>query len=310
MAGAMTVGQLLALAALLAGIIAPTLRLVEAWDQLQDLRNAFERLNDVFDARPEQDLAKALVNPGRVAGHIRFESVTFRYSPSQEKAALAGFSIDIQPGQTVAVVGRSGSGKSTLAKLILGLYRPTEGRVLIDGHDLRVVSQSALRRRIGVVPQEVFLFSGSIRENIAGGNPDIPFADVLRAAKAAGAHEFICATGMAFDTQVGERGMSLSGGQRQRIALARALLHDPSILLLDEATSALDTESERTIQKNLESSTEGRTTIVIAHRLSTVRHADRILVLDGGTLVEQGTHDTLMALGGLYANLAGQQLNQ
>ncbi|HET6249849.1 MAG TPA: peptidase domain-containing ABC transporter [Tepidisphaeraceae bacterium] len=310
MAGALTVGQLLAFATLLAGIIGPTLRLIDAWDQLQDLRNGLERLNDIFDARPEQDISKALIRPTQLAGDIHFEAVTFRYSPSQEKPALAGFSVNIAAGQTIAVVGRSGSGKSTLAKLILGFYAPSQGRVSIDGHDLRTMSLNVLRRCIGVVQQEVFLFSGTVRENIATGDADIPFEQVIQAAKSAGAHEFISALGLGYDTKVGERGMSLSGGQRQRIALARALLHDPAVLVLDEATSALDTESERAIQRNLEAVTKKRTTIVIAHRLSTVRNADRILVLDNGTLVEQGTHEELVARGGLYQTLTGQQLNQ
>jgi ATP-binding cassette, subfamily B, bacterial HlyB/CyaB len=195
------------------------------------------------------------------------------------------------------VVGRSGSGKSTLGKLILGLYPPTEGRVFFDGHDLRNLSPRDLRRRIGVVPQDVFLFSGTIRENIALGEPDTPFERVVAAARLAGAHDFISEMALGYDTKVGERGMSISGGQRQRIALARALLRDPDILILDEATSALDVESERAIQANLETACRGRTTIIIAHRLSTVRDADRIMVLEGGTIVEIGTHTALLEKG-------------
>jgi ATP-binding cassette subfamily B protein len=206
-------------------------------------------------------------------------------------------------------VGRSGSGKSTLAKLILGLYVANEGRVFIDGHDVRSLSRRVLRRRMGVVPQEVFLFSGTIRENIALGAPDCPFDRLVAVARLAGAHEFIGEMGLGYDTRVGERGMSLSGGQRQRIALARALLHDPDVLVLDEATSALDNESERAIQRNMAEASRGRTTIVIAHRLSTVQSADRILVLDRGALVESGSHAELLERGGLYAHLVGQQLS-
>ena len=210
----------------------------------------------------------------------------------------------------MAVVGRSGSGKSTLAKLILGLYLPTKGKVLIDGHDVRALNRKALRRRIGVVPQEVFLFSGTVRENIALGDPDVPFDRIVDAAKKGGAHEFISALALGYDTKVGERGTSLSGGQRQRIALARALLRNPDILILDEATSALDNESERAIQASLKDAVRGRTTIIVAHRLSTVRNADRILVLDAGSIVEQGRHEELVGKRGLYASLVGQQVEE
>ncbi|MDO8793490.1 MAG: peptidase domain-containing ABC transporter, partial [Vicinamibacterales bacterium] len=308
--GSLSIGQLLAFTTLAASIMAPVLRLVDAWDALQDARIAVERLNDVFDARPEESDTRDLLNPSRLEGGIRFENVSFKYVRNQDKPTLAGISIDIKPGERIALVGRSGSGKSTLAKLILGLYPPTSGRVLIDGHDLRVLSKRTLRRRIGIVPQEVFLFSGTIRENIALGDADARFEDVVRAAKMGGAHPFISDMAMGYDTKVGERGMSLSGGQRQRIALARALLHDPDVLLLDEATSALDTESERAIQQSLEEATRHRTTLIIAHRLSTVQHADRILVLDAGAIVEEGSHAQLIGRGALYAHLVGQQVNQ
>jgi ATP-binding cassette, subfamily B, bacterial HlyB/CyaB len=310
MANSMTVGQLLAFTSMAASVIGPILRLVEAWDDLQDVRNALERLNDVFDAKPEEEPGRALLTLDRLQGRIQFEKVTFKYSGGQDKPTLAGINLEIRAGETVAVVGRSGSGKSTLAKLILGLYPPTKGKLLIDGHDLRALNRRALRRRIGVVPQEVFLFSGTVRENIALGDPDIPFDRIVAAAKMAGAHEFISAMGMGYDTKVGERGMSMSGGQRQRVALARALLRNPDVLVLDEATSALDNESERSIQHNLQEASKGRTTIVIAHRLSTVQNADRILVLDGGSIVEQGKHDELVEKGGLYATLVGGQVEE
>ncbi|HZE98504.1 MAG TPA: peptidase domain-containing ABC transporter, partial [Planctomycetota bacterium] len=309
MAGAMTVGQLLAFTTLAASVIAPILRLVDAWDELQDVGNALDRLNDVFDAKPEEDGRTLLTLPS-LQGRITFDHVMFKYSSGQDKPTLAGVTIELNPGETVAVVGRSGSGKSTLAKLILGLYPPTKGRLLIDGHDLRTLNRRALRRRIGVVPQEVFLFSGTIRENIALGDPDVGFDRIVEAARLAGAHDFITGMAMGYDTKVGERGMSMSGGQRQRIALARALLRKPDILVLDEATSALDNESERAIQQNLQEAARGRTTIVIAHRLSTVRNADRILVLDAGSVVEQGRHDELVGKAGLYASLVGQQVQE
>jgi len=308
--GVMTIGELLAFVTLTAQIIQPTIRLVEAWEQLQDVRNAVERLNDVLDARPERPAGRTFISPRKLTGAITLESVTFRYSMGQEKPSLANFTLQVQPGEHLAVVGRSGSGKSTLGKLMLGLYTPTEGRILIDGHDVRLLSPQALRRRIGVVPQDVFLFSGSARENISAGDPDTPLERIVRAAQLAGAHDFIAANPLGYDMKVGERGMSLSGGQRQRIALARALLHDPDVLVLDEATSSLDAESERTIQRSLEAAAQSRTTIVIAHRLSTVRNADRIIVLDGGCLVEQGTHEELIGRGGLYASLVGQQVQE
>jgi len=308
--GQLSIGQLLAFTTLAASIMAPVLRLVDAWDALQDARIAVERLNDVFDARSEEADSRELLNPSKLEGRIRFENVSFKYVRNQDKPTLAGISIDINPGERIALVGRSGSGKSTIAKLILGLYPPTSGRVLVDGHDLRVLSKRTLRRRIGIVPQDVFLFSGTIRENIALGDADARFEDVVRAAKMGGAHTFISDMAMGYDTKVGERGMSLSGGQRQRIALARALLHDPDVLLLDEATSALDTESERAIQQSLEEATRHRTTLIIAHRLSTVQHADRILVIDAGAIVEEGTHAQLLTRGALYAHLVGQQVTE
>ena len=309
LADQMTIGELVAFTALAANLIQPVIRLSDSWADLQDVRNSVQRLNDIFDAAPEERDTRTLLSLARIEGDIRFEGVSFRYVAGQDRPTLINLNFEIRAGESLAVVGRSGSGKSTLAKLILGLYPPTEGRVFIDGHDLRNLSRRNLRRRIGVVPQDVFLFSGTIRENIALGDPDTPFERVVAAARLAGAHDFITEMALGYDTKVGERGMSVSGGQRQRIALARALLRDPDILILDEATSALDVESERAIQANLEGACRGRTTIIIAHRLSTVRNADRIMVLDRGAIVELGTHTALLEKGNLYAHLVGQQLS-
>jgi ATP-binding cassette subfamily B protein len=308
MAGAMTTGQLLAFVTIAGNVIGPILNLVNAWDTLQDARNAADRLSDYFDSQPEQEPGRTLLAPGQLTGAIRFDDVEFSYGGEAGELALRGVDFNIEPGETVGVVGRSGSGKSTLVKLLLGLYQPMKGRVAIDNHDLRNMSHAALRRRVGVVPQDVFLFSGTVRENIAVGDPDTSFDDVVAAAQLAGAHEFICRLGMGYDTKIGERGTSLSGGQRQRIALARALVHDPEILILDEATAALDNATEREIQLNLNRAMRGRTTLIIAHRLSTVRNADRILVMDDGRIVDEGAHDDLILRGGLYRILVGEQL--
>ena len=308
LANQMSIGAMIAFTTLAGNLIAPVLRLASTWASLQDVRNAVQRLNDIFDATPEETDTRTLLTLPRLEGSIRFENVTFRYTSAQDKPTLANLSFEINPGEKVAVVGRSGSGKSTFAKLILGLYLPSEGNVFIDGHNLRALSRRSLRRRIGVVPQEVFLFSGTVRENIALGEPDTPFERIVAAARTAGAHEFVSDMGLGYDSKIGERGMSLSGGQRQRIALARALLRDPDILILDEATSALDTESERAIQASLDVACRGRTTIIVAHRLSTVQNADRIFVIDGGAIVESGNHASLLKSGGLYAHLVGQQI--
>jgi len=222
---------------------------------------------------------------------------------------LENLSFQVNPGQTIAIVGRSGSGKTTLIKLLEGLYYPDQGRIFIDGHDTRHISPHSLRTQLGVVPQECFLFSGTILDNITLYRQDFSLDQVIEAAKLAEAHAFIQALPLGYYTKVGERGSTLSGGQRQRIAIARALLGDPRILILDEATSSLDTESERRFQQNLSQISRDRTTFIIAHRLSTVRNADRILVLDRGVLVEQGNHEELITQKELYFTLAQQQLD-
>ena len=305
----LTIGQLVAFNMLLGNVIRPFQRLIVLWNELQEVIIAVERINDVIDAEPEEDLqhqSRQFLPP--IRGHIRFEQVTFRYHPESDINTLENVSFEVQPGQMVALVGRSGSGKTTISKLVLGLYPSTEGKILIDGYDVTSLSLRSLRQQIGVVDQDTFLFGGTIRENITVGRPEATLEDVIEAAQQAGAHQFIKELPMGYETQIGEGGGMLSGGQRQRLAIARALLGNPRLLILDEATSSLDAESERIIQTNLNTILTDRTTLVIAHRLSTVRNADRILVLDKGVLVESGTHDELMAKRGHYFYLNQQQL--
>jgi HlyB family type I secretion system ABC transporter len=305
----LTIGQLVAFNMLQGNVIRPFQRLIMLWNDLQEVIIAVERINDVIDAEPEEDLqhqSRQFLPP--IRGHIRFEQVTFRYHPESDVNTLENVSFEVQPGHMVALVGRSGSGKTTISKLVLGLYPSTEGKILIDGYDVTSLSLRSLRQQIGVVDQDTFLFGGTIRENITVGHPEATLEDVIEAAKQAGAHQFIKELPMGYETQIGEGGGMLSGGQRQRLAIARALLGNPRLLILDEATSSLDAESERIIQTNLNTILTDRTTLVIAHRLSTVRNADRILVLDKGILIESGTHDELMAKRGHYFYLNQQQL--
>jgi subfamily B ATP-binding cassette protein HlyB/CyaB len=247
-------------------------------------------------------MASGHASQAPLEGLIEFERVTFRYSLNGQPV-LRDVSLKIPAGQVVGIVGPSGSGKSTIAKLAQRLYQPEAGRVLIDGFDAAVLDPSWLRRQIGVVLQENILFNRSVRENIALTDQALPMDRVVAAAKLAGAHDFICKMPQGYDTPIGERGVSLSGGQRQRIAIARALAGDPRVLIFDEATSALDYESESVIQANMRDIVKGRTVLIIAHRLSTVRGADRILTIDDGKIVEDGAHEQLVASGGRYANL-------
>src|SRR6266545_3833618 len=237
-----------------------------------------------------------------IRGNIKFDHVTFRYRIDGQEV-LHDVTFDVPAGQTIGVVGPSGSGKSTLAKLVQRLYVPEIGRVLIDGMDLAMADPAWLRRQVGVVLQENVLFNRSVRDNIALADPAMPMERVVAAARLAGAHDFILELAEGYDTIVGERGSTLSGGQRQRIAIARALVTNPRILIFDEATSALDYESERIIQENMREIVKGRTVLVIAHRLSTVRAMDRIVTLEGGCMVEDGSHDSLIKTGGRYASL-------
>ncbi len=305
----LTIGQLIAFNMLLGNVINPFQRLILLWNELQEVLIAVERINDVIDAEPEEDLqhqSHQYLPP--INGYIRFDKVTFRYHTESDKNTLENISFEVQPGETIALVGRSGSGKTTISKLILGLYPPTEGKILIDGYDITSLSLRSLRQQIGVVDQDTFLFGSTIRENISLGHPEASLEEVIEAAKQAGAHQFIKELPMGYETLVGEGGGTLSGGQRQRLAIARALVGNPQLLILDEATSSLDAESERIIQTNLNTILQDRTTVVIAHRLSTVRNADKILVLDKGLLVESGTHEQLMVKRGHYFYLNQQQL--
>ena len=289
--GELTVGQLIAFNMLAARVAQPIMRLAQLWTDFQQTGISVQRLGDILNAPTEAAGTKGSLPP--IAGRITFDQVRFRYRPDAPEV-LKGVDLDIQPGEVIGIVGRSGSGKSTLTKLIQRLYVPERGRVLIDGLDLTLADASSLRRQIGVVLQENVLFNRTLRENIALADPGAPLEQVIAAAKLAGAHEFILELPEAYDTVVGEHGSTLSGGQRQRIAIARALMTQPRILIFDEATSALDYESERVIQNNMKAICEGRTVIVIAHRLSAVRHANRILVMDHGQIVEAGTHSELL----------------
>ena len=299
-------GQTVVYVIILAGAAAV---LGETYGDLLRAAGATERLMELLASRspvnsPPNPLPAQVTRAGSA---IKFEAVTFHYPSRPATAALSNFSLSVAPGETVAIVGPSGAGKSTVFQLLLRFYDPALGRIELDGVATRDMSLHDLRQRIGIVPQDAVIFSTSALENIRYGNPDATDEETRAAARAAFAHEFISALPEGYDSFLGERGVRLSGGQRQRIAIARAMLKNAPLLLLDEATSALDAESERMVQAALESAMKGRTTLVIAHRLATVQQADRILVLDNGALVEQGTHTELVARGGVYARLAALQ---
>ncbi|AZB55940.1 ATP-binding cassette domain-containing protein [Cereibacter sphaeroides] len=307
-AGTMTPGemvQFLIYAVMVAGSVGA---LSEIWSELQRAAGATERLNELLTAEdPVQDPATPVALSRPVKGEISFEGVRFRYPARPEVSALDGIDLVVRPGETVALVGPSGAGKTTILQLLLRFYDPQQGAVRIDGVDLRDMTRDDFRHAIALVPQDPVIFATSARENIRFGRPEATDAEVEAAARAAAAHDFLSLLPQGYDTYVGERGVMLSGGQKQRVALARAILRDAKILLLDEATSALDAESERAVQTAVEALAQNRTTLVVAHRLATVKRADRIVVFDKGRIVATGTHDALVAEGGLYARLARLQ---
>jgi ATP-binding cassette subfamily B protein len=304
-AGTMTIGTLVAFTALQAGLFRPLMGLLNVGVSITSSLALFARIFEYLDLPVEVDdpIDPVEVTPAQLPGRVRFEDVSFRY-PGSDSAALAGISLDLPAGTTLALVGETGSGKSTLASLVARLYDPTSGRITIDGIDLRDLRLADLAAIVGVVSQETYLLHTTVRENLRYAKPDATDAEIEDAARAAQVHELIVSLPDGYDTMVGSRGHRFSGGEKQRIAIARTLLRNPRVLVLDEATSALDTETERAVQQALDLLAVGRTTITIAHRLSTVRHADQIVVLDHGRLVETGTHSSLLAEQGRYAALA------
>jgi subfamily B ATP-binding cassette protein HlyB/CyaB len=304
--GKMTVGELVAFNMLSGQVSSPILRLAQLWNDFQQVGISMSRLGDILNARTE--IAGQKTRIPRIAGAIEFDQISFRYRPDAPDV-IRGVKLKIEPGEVIGIVGRSGSGKSTLTKLVQRLYVPDRGRVLVDGQDIAIIDTTSLRQQIGVVLQENTLFTRSIRDNIALTNPALPIEAIIEAAKLAGAHEFICELPEGYDTLVGEHGTGLSGGQRQRIAIARALITNPRILIFDEATSALDYESEKIIQDNMRSICTGRTVLIIAHRLSAVREANRIVVMERGQIAEVGSHDALLQNPqGIYTHLYQLQL--
>jgi ABC-type multidrug transport system fused ATPase/permease subunit len=301
--GAITIGVLASFVFYLQTFFDPIQQLSQLYTTYQAGMAALDKIFELLDEEPDIAERPDALELGEVRGHLRFEGVSFAYDPPDGELALEGIDLDVPPGQTIALVGATGAGKSTLAKLVARFYDPTAGRVLLDGHDLRDVTERSLRSQLGIVPQEGFLFSGSIRDNIAFGRPGATDEEVRAAARAVGADEFVERLPEGYDTEVGERGGHLSAGQRQLVAFARAACANPRILILDEATSNVDVHTEGRIERGLRRLLAGRTAIVIAHRLSTIRGADRIVVLDGGRIAEQGTHDELVELGGAYAAL-------
>jgi ABC-type multidrug transport system fused ATPase/permease subunit len=302
--GHTSTGVVFAFIAALNNFFDPIQQLSQLYTTYQSGMAALDKIFGLLDEQPELTDAPGAGPLGRLRGELRFEEVSFRYGTDDDGAwALSGIDLMIPAGQTVALVGATGAGKSTLAKLVARFYDPTEGRVLVDGHDLRAVTAGSLRSQMGIVPQEGFLFSGTVRDNISFGRPDASGDEIVAAARAIGADGFITALEHGYDTEVGERGVQLSAGQRQLLAFARALVADPRILVLDEATSNVDVHTESLIEQGLRRLVAGRTAIVIAHRLSTIRHAGRIVVLEHGRIVEQGTHDELLDAGGRYWEL-------
>jgi ABC-type bacteriocin/lantibiotic exporter with double-glycine peptidase domain len=307
--GQLSIGGLVAFNSLVALSTVPIRNLLVLWDNVQRCEVLLNRLDDVFQHEPEQGFDRSLLRPVKgLIGQVSLRGLGFRYGGPEAPAILDNLTIDVPAGKTVAIVGRSGSGKTTLAKCMAGLLEPTEGTILFDGLDLKTLNYRDLRRQIGFVLQDSYVFADSIAKNIAFGEDEPDMERVIWAAEVASAHEFVERLPFGYETRIGETGLALSGGQRQRVAIARAIYNKPPILIFDEATSSLDTESERSVQQNIDTLLEGRTAFVIAHRLSTVQNADTIIVLERGKIVEHGSHEELMKRRGLYYYLASQQL--
>ena len=306
--GDLTLGDLMMFMVYLLMLLGPLAVLAQSSAAFQNSLSGFDRVLDLFDEPREMETIEPTITigPEDFVGQITFEHVRFHY-PNTEILALDDISLEVNPGETIALVGASGAGKTTLCNLVARFYDPTGGRILLDGHDLREITLDNYRSLIGIVEQDVFLFDGSVAENIGYGKREARIEDIRHAAEIANATEFITNLPDGFDTVIGERGVRLSGGQRQRLAIARAILADPRILIMDEATSNLDTESERMIQASLEILTEDRTCFIIAHRLSTIAHANRIIVLEGGRITEIGTHESLLASAGRYSDMVSLQ---
>ena len=308
--GTLSIGSFVAFNSLVAMSVGPVMAALGLWDELQVSAVLLDRLSDIFETEPEQgsDHTGLKAVPS-LEGRVELRGVGFQYGGPEAPRILSGISLDVPAGRSVAVVGRSGGGKTTLIKCLAGLLEPTEGTVLFDGVDMRTLDYRDLRRHIGVVLQQNYMFDGTILGNIAFGDPEPQRDRAVWAAKLANAHDFIRQLPLGYETRIGESGLLLSGGQQQRIGIARALYIDPPVLIFDEATSALDTESEHAIQENMARLLSGRTTFIIAHRLSTIRHADLIVVVEKGQIAERGTHDELMSRRGLYFYMCSQQID-